>query len=109
MTGYENHGGVTVLRPGAAAFGRVCSGVGNGAGGVDGAVDGRVWGTYLHGPVLARNPALADRLLELITGPLPPLDDREREALRAERLRAAPTEASGRTRGRLARLVRLVR
>ncbi len=104
MTGYENHGGVTILGPSARALGRVRSGVGNGPGGADdpaapmadGAINGRVFGTYMHGPVLARNPALADHLLSLVTGPLSPLDDRESEALREERLRAAPAEASGR-------------
>lgn len=114
MTGYENHGGVTVLGPGSRPLGRVRSGVGNGDDGpcegphtgapatraeratrADGAIKGRVWGTYMHGPVLARNPVFADRLLELVTGPLAPLDDRESEALRAERLAAAPAEASG--------------
>jgi len=97
LTGYENHGGVTILDPGAQPLGRVRSGVGNGADATDGAINGRVWATYMHGPVLARNPALADRLLSLVTGAgtLEPLDDREGEALRTERLRAAPSEASG--------------
>jgi lipid II isoglutaminyl synthase (glutamine-hydrolysing) len=45
----------------------VTTGVGNGDG-TDGAVDGRVVATYLHGPVLARNPALADLLLGLALG-----------------------------------------
>jgi lipid II isoglutaminyl synthase (glutamine-hydrolysing) len=47
-------------------------------------------GTYLHGPVLARNPALADRLLGWALGEadLPPLDDSASEMLRAERLAA---------------------
>ena len=44
--------------------GTVTVGVGNGGGdGSEGAVRGRIVGTYLHGPVLARNPALADVLL----------------------------------------------
>jgi CobQ-like glutamine amidotransferase family enzyme len=61
--------------------------VGNGDGsGTDGVWAGRVVGTYLHGPVLARNPALADLLLGWSVGELAPLDDREEEALRAERL-----------------------
>ncbi len=59
----------------------------------DGAIEGRVWGTYMHGPVLARNPAFADHLLSLVTGALPPLDDRESEALRSERLLAARSQA----------------
>jgi CobQ-like glutamine amidotransferase family enzyme len=95
LTGYENHGAVTKLGAGARPAGRVRSGIGNGAGdGNDGAVAGRIWATYLHGPVLARNPALADHLLSLVVGRLDPLDDQESEALRQERLRAAPAEAS---------------
>jgi CobQ-like glutamine amidotransferase family enzyme len=117
MTGYENHGGVTILGPDAQPMGRVRSGVGNGSGSgngngtdsqshnadanavrpsglTDGVVNGRVWGTYMHGPVLARNPTFADLLLGLVTGPLSPLDDQESEALRTERLNAAPAEAS---------------
>jgi CobQ-like glutamine amidotransferase family enzyme len=52
-----------------------------------------VFGTYLHGPVLARNPALADQLLGWAVGALGPLDDAEQEALRTERLAAAAAEA----------------
>ncbi|AHH95396.1 hypothetical protein KALB_2027 [Kutzneria albida DSM 43870] len=43
------------------------TGIGNGDG-TEGAHQGRVVGTYLHGPVLARNPALADLLLEWAVG-----------------------------------------
>jgi CobQ-like glutamine amidotransferase family enzyme len=86
LTGYENHGGRTVLGPGARPLGRVSEGVGNGDG-ADGAVQGSVVATYLHGPALARNPALADHLLELAVGSqLPPLDDAEVDELRRERL-----------------------
>ena len=90
LTGYENHGGITALGPDGRPSGRVRSGVGNGDG-TDGVRSGRIWGTYLHGPVLARNPALADLLLSSVAGPLSPLDDTEPEELRAERLRAAGT------------------
>jgi CobQ-like glutamine amidotransferase family enzyme len=97
LSGYENHAGVTRLGPEARPVGHVRSGTGNGAGdGIEGAVAGKVWGTYLHGPVLARNPVLADHLLSLVVGPLEPLDDRESEALRQERLRAAPAHATRR-------------
>ena len=65
LTGFENHGGRTTLAEGTTALGRVTVGVGNGDGSSEGAVRGRVVGTYLHGPVLARNPALADVLLSL--------------------------------------------
>lgn len=44
-------------------FGRVLAGVGNGVGGVDGVVSGSILGTYLHGPVLARNPGVVAWLL----------------------------------------------
>jgi CobQ-like glutamine amidotransferase family enzyme len=86
LTGYENHGGRTVLGPAAKPFARVQSGVGNGDAGVDGAVQGSVVATYLHGPALARNPALADYLLtRAIGGDLQPIDDSEEEELRRER------------------------
>ena len=49
-------------------------------------------GTYLHGPVLARNPALADHLLTSVVGDLEPIDDTEAEVLRKERLAAASRE-----------------
>lgn len=88
LTGFENHAGRTTLGPGATPLGRVLVGGGNGVGGVDGVVAGRIIGTYLHGPVLARNPALADRLLLEIVGDAArrPLDDALAVALHAERL-----------------------
>jgi len=93
MTGFENHGGLTTLGSGVAPLTRVIRGVGNGDGsGTEGAVAGRVLGTYLHGPVLARNPAVADLLLTWATDPdlVPaPLDDRAADALRVERFAAA--------------------
>ena len=90
VTGFENHAGRTVREHGVAALGRVVTGVGNGDG-TDGALDGRIVATYLHGPVLARNPALADHLLGLAlgVGALPPLEDDPAEALHTERLAAA--------------------
>ncbi len=89
VTGFENHGGRTTLGEGVTPLGQVARGVGNGDGG-DGAVSGRVVGTYLHGPVLARNPALADSLLSWALGDvtLAPLDDDGAESLRQERLAA---------------------
>ncbi len=90
LTGYENHASVTTLGPEARPLGKVSVGYGNDSGdGSEGAVAGRIVGTYLHGPVLARNPALADHILSTVVGPLDPLDDEEVEALRAERLAAA--------------------
>jgi len=89
LTGFENHGGITTLGPGVRPLGAVELGVGNGAaGGTEGAWSGRVVGTYLHGPVLSRNPALADLLLSWATGrtELDPLDDYREDELRRERL-----------------------
>jgi CobQ-like glutamine amidotransferase family enzyme len=88
LTGYENHGGRTVLGAAAAPLGQVDTGIGNGDRGVDGAMQGSVVATYLHGPALARNPALADHLLSKVVGELSPIDDREEDELRAERLAA---------------------
>jgi hypothetical protein len=77
------------LLEGTAPLAHVVVGVGNGAGeGSEGAVQGHVVGTYLHGPVLARNPALADQFLSWALGDvhLGPLDDEASESLRDERL-----------------------
>jgi len=90
LTGFENHAGRTVLGAAARPLAPVEVGEGNGDG-AEGAVTGRIVGTYLHGPVLARNPALADLLLGWVVGPdrLTPLDDTDMAALREVRLRAA--------------------
>jgi CobQ-like glutamine amidotransferase family enzyme len=88
VTGYENHGGRTVLGSDALPFATVRSGIGNGDAGVDGAVQGSVVATYLHGPALARNPALADELLRRVVGDLTALDDGEEDELRRERMTA---------------------
>lgn len=96
LTGYENHSGVTTLGPGVQPAGRVRIGIGNGEhSGVDGFWAGHLFGTYLHGPALARNPALADLLLGWVVGELTPLDDHESERLRTERLRAASAASNG--------------
>jgi lipid II isoglutaminyl synthase (glutamine-hydrolysing) len=96
LTGYENHGAVTELGRGVEPLARVVSGVGNGTeDGAEGARSGRVFCTYMHGPVLARNPALADAVLESVTGALAPLDDAEAEDLRSERLAAAGRSRPG--------------
>ena len=89
ITGFENHGGFTTLGPDAAPLAQVEVGVGNAGDGTEGAVQGRVIGTYPHGPVLARNPELADHVLALALGrdldPLPG-PQAEHDGLRAERL-----------------------
>ena len=90
LTGFENHQGITQRGPGVAPLARVLTGVGNGDG-TEGAWAGRVLGTYLHGPVLVRNPGLADLLISWIAGRLPPLSSREEhwtQSLREQRLAA---------------------
>ena len=89
LTGFENHGGYTTLGPSATPLARVEVGVGNAADGTEGAIDGSVIGTYPHGPVLARNPALADHVLQLALGEeLAPLPRPEIDELRRQRLAA---------------------
>ena len=93
LTGYENHGGRTTLGPAATPLATVTTGIGNGGpDGAEGALQGRITATYLHGPGLAHNPELADYLLTLVAGELPPLDLPEVSALREHRLHL-PTPA----------------
>jgi CobQ-like glutamine amidotransferase family enzyme len=89
LTGFENHLGATRLGPDAGPLGRVERGVGNGVGdGAEGAVQGRMIATYLHGPVLARNPEFADLLLGWVVGaPLEPLTIPAIDDLRSRLLR----------------------
>lgn len=96
LQGFENHRGDARLGPGARPLGILRHGVGNGHGDGEGAIAGNLFGTYLHGPVLVRNPDFADHLLSAAVGTqLPPLaDDADElvERLRAER-RAAIAHA----------------
>ncbi len=90
LIGFENHLGATLLGPACQPLAHIQRGVGNGAGEpVDGAVQGTVIGTYLHGPVLALNPALADHLIQGVVGTLPPMDDTRAEEFRESRLARA--------------------
>ena len=82
VAGFENHAGRTRLDPGAQPLGRVVAGFGNdGESGYEGCRVGRAIGTYLHGPLLPRNPWLADWLLAQalahrgVDAPFTPLDD----------------------------------
>jgi CobQ-like glutamine amidotransferase family enzyme len=87
LYGFENHGGRTLLGEGVRPMAKVEMGGGNnGRDGTEGAVQGRVFGTYLHGPVLPTNPQLADHLIGLALGEetLPPLEDELEDRARQE-------------------------
>jgi len=80
--GFENHSGRTFLGTGVRPLGRVVAGYGNnGEDGWEGARYRNVFCSYLHGPLLPKNPRLADHLLELALArrgegrTLSPLDD----------------------------------
>jgi hypothetical protein len=100
LAGFENHAGRTLLDPGAEPLGRVVHGFGNdGESGFEGCRLGRAIGTYLHGPLLPRNPWLADWLLAQALAhasgdevpelePLPDLLEEEAFRVSAERARA---------------------
>jgi CobQ-like glutamine amidotransferase family enzyme len=82
LVGFENHSGSTTLTKGQNALGKVLKGYGNQPKGhFEGAINHNAVGTYLHGPVLPKNPALADYLItealkrKNFTEPLRPLDD----------------------------------
>ena len=92
LVGFENHAGRTRLGAGVAPLGRVLHGHGNnGEDGGEGVHQGGVIGTYVHGPLLPKNPWLADWLISRALArhgqdaPLQPLDD----ALEAEAQRVA--------------------
>jgi CobQ-like glutamine amidotransferase family enzyme len=98
LAGFENHAGRTILDDGAEPLGRVVSGFGNdGRSGHEGCRAGRVYGTYLHGPLLPRNPWFADRLLaealahgglDTELAPLPDELEHAAHAVSAERARS---------------------
>jgi CobQ-like glutamine amidotransferase family enzyme len=129
LVGFENHSGRTFLGDAAAPLGRVIAGHGNndedGVEGLiampgEGGVAGLRVGTYLHGPLLPRNPHLADYLIATAIGhgreaampSLAPLTDRAEwqahEAFEARWLAewaTRPTSGLGRVRDRVRSLV----
>ncbi len=82
IVGYENHGGRTHLGAGVRPLGKVLFGHGNdGTTGYEGCWQDNVVGTYIHGPLLPKNPGVTDALLSAALerrygdGALEPLDD----------------------------------
>ena len=95
LAGFENHGGRTYLGSGVEPLARVVRGYGNdGVSGFEGARYKNAFGSYLHGPLLPKNPAFADRLISLAMqrrhgdGALAPLDDTLEQLAHAAALRA---------------------
>src|SRR5206468_9433654 len=98
LAGFENHAGRTYLEDGVEPLGRVVAGFGNdGKSGYEGCRRGRVVGTYLHGPLLPRNPWFADWVLaqalahrageDVRLEPLPDELEQQAQAVSAERAR----------------------
>lgn len=84
IVGFENHGGRTFLGKKIKPLGKVIKGHGNNDNGYEGAIYKNSIGTYLHGPILPKNPALADYLIAKAIGVnnLKPLDDNIENAAR---------------------------
>lgn len=84
LVGFENHSGRTYLGPESRPLGRVVHGYGNnGEDHTEGAIYRNVYGCYMHGSLLPKNPLFADHLITLALAhrygeaiPLQPLDDR---------------------------------
>ncbi len=96
LVGYENHSGRTYLGPKAQPLGKVLAGWGNnGKDGGEGASYKNIFGTYLHGPLLPKNPWFTDlvilRALERRYGKveLTPLDDTTENAAHDAALKLA--------------------
>jgi CobQ-like glutamine amidotransferase family enzyme len=101
VAGFENHAGRTLLDEYAEPLGRVLHGFGNdGESGFEGCRVERAIGTYLHGPLLPRNPWLADWLLAQAVAHAtqgdPPVLAEQPDALAAEAHRVAAQRAKAR-------------
>ncbi|MBX9878489.1 MAG: hypothetical protein K2Y22_08520 [Candidatus Obscuribacterales bacterium] len=82
LVGFENHSGRTFLGAETKALGKVTTGNGNnGEDGFEGVAEKTIFGTYLHGSLLPKNPHFADHLIALALKrrygdiALPELDD----------------------------------
>ncbi len=65
LVGFENHGGRTYLGETIQPFAKVLTGFGNnGTDHTEGAIYKNSFGSYMHGPILPKNPFLADSLIQ---------------------------------------------
>lgn len=62
VVGFENHFGT--VKTSCVPFGKVLSGTGGNGNGYEGAVYKNVIATYIHGPLLPKNPSLADYIIK---------------------------------------------
>jgi lipid II isoglutaminyl synthase (glutamine-hydrolysing) len=105
LTGFENHSGRTHLGAGVEPLGRMVAGGGNnGQDGTEGARYREVYATYLHGPVLPKNPWFTDLLIGRALAhryrdfePLAPLRDTEETQAHDAALRLARPSTTGKT------------
>jgi hypothetical protein len=96
VVGYENHGGRTYLGEGVEPLGKVLFGHGNdGTSGAEGCLYKNVVGTYIHGPLLPKNPGVADYVLarglehagmDAGLAPLPDVEERAANTVMYDRL-----------------------
>jgi len=96
LVGFENHGGRTYLGDKAEPLATIVSGYGNnGKDATEGAVYKNVYGTYLHGSLLPKNPVFADHIIGIALdrrykgARLAQIDDRAEEAAHADAVRLA--------------------
>lgn len=65
LVGFENHSGRTYLANPDTRLGRITKGAGNnGEDDTEGAISINTFGTYMHGPLLPKNPGLADEIIK---------------------------------------------
>ena len=95
VVAFENHSGSTHLGEGLESLGKIELGYGNNGEGEEGAMWKNVFGSYGHGPLLPKNPALCDEIIrralsrrhgEVELAPLPDEAEERAHSYMAERL-----------------------
>lgn len=97
LVGFENHSGRTYLGSSTTQLGRVLKGAGNNGQTQDeGATLHNIFASYMHGPILAKNPQFADELIrraiaqkgaEVILDPLDDFTEHQAARIAAKRPR----------------------